>query len=76
MLQKIYIHEFAKPQLKDYIRLSEFKNGISIKDQKFLKVMKENTILVNGHYQILLPLKGPDVNLQKTGNKQKSDLKG
>ena len=76
MLQKIYLHEFAEPQLKDDIRLSEFKNGISIEDQKFLKVMKENTILVNGHYQILLPLKGPDVNFQKTGNKQKNDLKG
>ena len=49
MLQKIYLYEFTKPQLKNDISLSEFKNGISTKDQKFLKVMKENTVLVNGH---------------------------
>ena len=40
MLQKIYLHEFTEPQLKDDINLSGFKNGISIEDQKFLKVMK------------------------------------
>ena len=61
MLQKIYLHEFTEPQLKDDISLSGFKSGISIEDQKFLKVMKENTVLVNGHYQIPLPLKDPDV---------------
>ena len=38
MLQKIYLHEFTEPQLKDDINLFEFKNGISIEDQKFLKV--------------------------------------
>ena len=49
MLLKIYLHEFTKPQLKNGISLFDFKNGISIEDQKFLKVMKENTVLVNGH---------------------------
>ena len=39
MLRKIYLHEFTEPQLKDNISLSEFKNGIPIEDQKFLKVM-------------------------------------
>ena len=52
MLQKINLHEFTEPRLKDDKSLSEFKNGISIEDQRFLKVMKENTVLVNGHYQI------------------------
>ena len=61
MLQKIYLHEFTETQLKDNISISEFKNSISIEDQKFLKVMKENTVLVNGHYQFLLPLEDPDV---------------
>ena len=41
MLQKIYLHEFTEPQLKNDISLSEFKNGISIEDQKFLKVSKQ-----------------------------------
>ena len=39
-LQKICLHEFTKPQLKDDISLSGFKNDISIEDQKFLKVMR------------------------------------
>ena len=51
MLSKMYLHEFTEPQLKDDIILSEFRNGISIKDQNFLKVMKENMVLVNGHYR-------------------------
>ena len=37
MLQKLYLHEFTEPQLKDDISLSKFKNNISIEDQKFLK---------------------------------------
>ena len=41
--------------------LSQFKNGISIEDQKFLKKMKENAVLVKGHYQTPLALKDPDV---------------
>ena len=41
MLQKIYLHEFTEPQLKNDISLSEFKNGILIEDQKFLKVSKQ-----------------------------------
>ena len=42
MLQKIYLHEFTEPQLKNDISLSEFKNGILIEDQKFLKVSKQH----------------------------------
>ena len=49
ILQNIYLHEFTKPQIKTGISLSEFKNDISIEDQKSLKVMKENKVLVNGH---------------------------
>ena len=61
MLQKIYLHEFTETQLKDDISLFGFKNSISIEGQKFLKVTKENKLLVNGHYQIPLPLKDPDL---------------
>ena len=76
MLQKIYLHEFTEPQLKDDISLSGFKNGISIEDQKFLKVMKENTVLVNGHYQIPLPPKDPAVKFPKNRKQAENDLKG
>ena len=75
-LQKIYLHEFTEPQLKDDMRLSEFRNGISIENQKFLKVMKENTILVNGHYQIPLPLKDPDVNFRNNRKQAAKRLEG
>ena len=34
-LQKICLHEFTKPQLKDDISLSGFKNDISIKIKSF-----------------------------------------
>ena len=76
MLQKIYLHEFTEPQLKDGISLSGFKNSISTEDQKFLKVMKENTVLVNGHYQIPLPPKHPGVKFPKNRKQAENDLKG
>ena len=71
MLQKIYLHEYTEPQLKDRISLSGFKNGVSVEDQKFLKVMKENTVLVNGHCQIPLPLK--DLDLKLTNNRKQAE---
>ena len=74
MLQKLYLHEFTEPQLKDDISLSKFKNNISIEDQKFLKMMKENTVLVNGHYQILLPLKDLDVKFPNNRKQEEKDL--
>ena len=76
MLQKIYLHEFTEPQLKDDMKLSEFRNGISIENLKFLKVMKENTVLVNGHYQIPLPLKDPDVNFPNNRKQAAKRLEG
>ena len=76
MLQKIYLHEFTEPQLKNDITLSEFKNGISIEDQKFLKVMKENTVLVNSHYQIPPPLKDSDVKFPDNRKQAEKRLEG
>ena len=76
MLQKIYLPEFTEPQIKYEISLSEFKNGISIEDQKFLKVMKGNTVLVIGHYQIPLPLKDPDVKFPNNRKQAEKRLEG
>ena len=76
MPQKIYLHEFTEPRLKDDKSLSEFKNGILIEDQKFLKVMKENTVLVNGHYQIPFPLKVPDVKFPNNRKQAEKRLEG
>ena len=76
MLQKIYLLEFTEPQLKDDRNLFEFRNGISIEDQKFLKVMKKNTVLASGHYQIPLPLKDPDVKSPDNRKQVKKRLEG
>ena len=61
MLQKIYLHEFTDWTWTKRWHKSEFENIMSIEDQKFLKVMKENTVLDNGYYQIPLPLKDQNV---------------
>ena len=63
-------------QLKDDRSLSQFKNSISIEDKKFLNVMKENTALVNGHYQIPLPLKDPDVKFPNNRKQAEKRLEG
>ena len=76
MLQKIYLHEFTEPQLKNDISLSELKNGISIEDQKFLKVMQENTVLVNSHYQIPPPPKDSDVKFPDNRKQAEKRLEG
>ena len=76
MLSKMYLYQFTEPQLKDDIILSEFRNGISIKDQNFLKVMKENMVLVNGHYQIPIHLKNSDVKFPNNRKQVETLLEG
>ena len=56
--------------------LSQFKNGISIEDQKFLKKMKENAVLVKGHYQTPLALKDPDVKFPNNRKQAEKRLEG
>ena len=76
MLQNIYLHEFTEPQLKDDISISRFEIDISIEDQRFLKVMKENIVLVNDHYQIPIVLKDPDVNFPNNRKQAEKQLQG
>ena len=64
MLQKIYEHEFTEPQLKEEDKdLLGKGNVVSVDDRKFLKLMKENTTMIQGHYQVPLPLKDENNNL-------------
>ena len=64
MLQKIYEHEFTEPQLKEEDKdLLGKGNVVSVDDRKFLKLMKENTTMIQGHYQVPLPLKDENVKL-------------
>ena len=41
--------------------LPEFRYDITNADQRFLKLMKKNTVFVNAHYQIPLYLRNSDV---------------
>ena len=57
MLQKMYNHEFAESQHK----LSRENDGMSQEDLKFMQVLDNVTRLIDGHYEISLPLRGDNV---------------
>ena len=57
MLQKMYNHEFTESQHK----LRRANNGMSQEDLKFMQVLNNGTRLIDGHYEILLPLCDDDV---------------
>ena len=55
----MYQHEFIEPSLDNGI--DDKGHGVSFEENKFMKLMNEETVFVNGHYQTPLPLKNPDV---------------
>ena len=57
MLQKTYNHEFTEPQHK----ISRENDGMSQEDLKLMQVLDNGTRLVDGHYEIPLPLRGDNV---------------
>ena len=63
MLKKIYEGEFTEQQVKFSTIIGETLGEISHDDQQFLKLMDQETIQVDGHYVVPLPLKSKDVNL-------------
>ena len=63
MLKKIYEREFTEQQAKFSSTISEPLGEISHDDQQFLKLMDQQTIKVDGHCVVPLPLKSKDVNL-------------
>ena len=63
MLKKIYEGEFTEQQAKFSSTISEPLGEISHDDQQFLKLMDQQTIKVDGHCVVPLPLKSKDVNL-------------
>ena len=65
MLKKIYEGELTEQQAKFSSTISELLGEISHDDQKFLKLMDQETMKVYGHYVIHLPLKSKNVNLPK-----------
>ena len=63
MLKKLYKGEFTEQQTKFSSIIGEPLAEISHDDQQFLKLMDQETIKVDGHYVVPLPLKSKDVNL-------------
>ena len=63
MLKKICEGEYTKQQVKFNSIIGEPLGEISHDDQQLLKLMDQETIKVDGHYVVPLPLKSKDVNL-------------
>ena len=63
MLKKIYKGEFTEEQAKFSNIIVEPLGEILHDDQQFLKLMDQETIKIDGHYVVPLPLKSKDVNL-------------
>ena len=57
MLQKMYNHEFTESQNK----LNRENDGMSQEDLKFMQVLDNGTRLIDGHYEIPLPLHDDNV---------------
>ena len=63
MLKKIYEGEFKEQQVKQSSIIGEPLGEMSHDDQQFSKQMNQETIKVDVHYVVPLPLKSKDVNL-------------
>ena len=60
MIKSIYQADFSKPKLGFKQMVSKLEE-VSFEDRYFLKLLDNGTKLVNGHYQVSLPFKSPDV---------------
>ena len=58
LLMKMYKHDFVEPQLQHCsIKISTNYDKLSRNDMRFLHLMVQKTVKVNGHYKLPLPLK-------------------
>ena len=55
LLHQMYQQDFNEPHGE--------KEGLSVEDRRFLKIMEENITETNGHYQLPLPVRNPDLKL-------------
>ena len=61
MLKKIYEQEFTEPNMRFASVIGETTADLSYDDQIFLRLMDQETVQVDNHYEILLPLESTDV---------------
>ena len=60
MLKKIYEQEFTEPNMRFASVIGETTGDVSYDDQIFLRLMDQETVQVDNHYEILLPLESTD----------------
>ena len=60
MLARLYNQEFTESGFPE----GRLKNGMSVEDLKFMKIMGDGVKMVNKHYQIPLPFKNPNIHFQ------------
>ena len=59
MLKKIYEHDFVEPELQYCVnnKINHNYDNLSKNDMKLLELMERETVKIDGHYQLPLPLK-------------------
>ena len=61
MLKKNYEQEFTEPNMRFTNVIGEITGDGSFDDQIFLRIMDQETVQVDNHYEVPLPLKSTDV---------------
>ena len=61
MLKKIYEQEFIDPNMRFISVIGETTGDVSYDNQIFLRLMDQETVQVDNHYEVLLPLKSTNV---------------
>ena len=61
---KMYEHDFVEPQLQHYAnKISINYDKLSRNNRRFLDLMDQKKVKVDGHYELPLPLKDEDIRL-------------
>ena len=63
MLKKIYEHDFVEPELQYSInnKINLNYSNLSKNGRRFLELMERETVKIDGHYQLPLPLKDKEL---------------
>ena len=61
MLKKIFEQEFTEPNMRFTSVIGETTGDVSFDDQIFLRLMDQETVQVDNHYEVPLALKSTDV---------------
>ena len=64
LLMKMYKHDFVEPQLQHCAnKISINYDKLSRNDRRFLNLMDQKAVKVDGHHDLPLPLKDKDIRL-------------